>query len=146
MLTLVRLRQMPKLTLYRGTVFLAYLLLSLVYQTVNGQYKLKILPVDQVPVQRVAIETNFRNKAACDQYIINLPALLKSKGFPTASIDSIEEDSLATTLHVYFGNRLRLGQIYTNPSDKELLENAGWTDNQLRNQPLTTDKLNQLQR
>jgi outer membrane protein assembly factor BamA len=136
---------MPKLTLYQGTVFLAYLLLSLVYQTVNGQYKLKILPVDQPPAQEVAIETNFRNKAACDQYIINLPALLKSKGFPTASIDSIEEDSLSTILHIYFGNRLRLGQIYTDSSDKELLENAGWTTNQLRDQPLTTDKLNQLQ-
>src|SRR5688500_231638 len=121
MLTLVRLRQMPKLTLYRGTVFLAYLLLSLVYQTVNGQYKLKILPVDSPPPQEVAVESNFRNKAACDQYITNLPALLQSKGFPTASIDSIEQDSASAVLHVYFGNRLRLGQIYTNPSDKDLL-------------------------
>ena len=145
MLTLVRLRQMPKLTLYRGTVFLAYLLLSLVYQTVNGQYKLKILPVDSAPIQEIAVESNFRNKAACDQYIINLPALLHSKGFPTASIDSVEQDSASTVLHVYFGNRFRLGQIFISPSDKELLESAGWRNNQLNNQPLTSDKLNELQ-
>ena len=136
---------MPKLTLYRGTVFLAYLLLSLVYQTVNGQYKLKILPVDSAPVQEIAVESNFRNKAACDQYITNLPALLQSKGFPTASIDSVERDSAFTVLHVYFGNRFRLGQIYTSPSDKELLESAGWHNGQLNNQPLTSDKLNALQ-
>ena len=109
MLTLVRLRQMPKLTLYRGTVFLAYLLLSLVYQTANGQYKLKIVPVDREldEVKEIAVETNFRNKAACDQYIINLPALLQSKGFPPASIDCVIEDSLATVLHTYFGNRFK---------------------------------------
>src|SRR5687767_8586426 len=147
MLTLVRLIQMPKLTLYRGTAFLAFLVLSLVYQTAAGQYKLKIKPVDRAlnTIQEIPVESNFRNKAACDQYITNLPDLLQSKGFPTASIDSVEEDSLSTVLHIYFGKRLRLGQLSTTPEIKQLLEASGWRPNEWDNRPLTMDKLQQVQ-
>jgi outer membrane protein assembly factor BamA len=147
MLTLVRLTQMPKLTLYRGTAFLGFLVLSLVYQTGAGQYKLKIQPVDRMlsSVQEIPVESSFRNKAACDHYINNLPVLLQSKGFPTASIDSLEEDSLSTILHVYFGKRLRLGELSTSEEVRHLLELSGWRGTGWNNQPLTIDKLQQVQ-
>jgi outer membrane protein assembly factor BamA len=147
MLTLVRLRQMPKLTLYRGTAFFAFLVLSLVYQKSVGQYKLKIRPVDRVlsSVQEIPVEADFRNKAACDHYINNLPALLQSKGFPTASIDSLEADSLSTIVHVYFGKRFRLGHLSTSTEVKQLLEALGWRSNEWNNQALSVNKLQQVQ-
>ena len=137
---------MPKLTLYSGSQVLAILLLSLVYQTVTGQYKLKVIPVDtNKPEQQAGIQTEFKTKMACAQYISNLPSLLQSRGFATASIDSVQEDSMSTILHIFFGRRLTVGHINTAAVDRQLLEASGWKQQNPDGKPLTPEKLQALQ-
>ena len=39
--------------------------------------------------EKAAIQTDFNNKAECDQYIVKLIPSLQTKGFISASLDSI---------------------------------------------------------
>src|SRR5213596_3167172 len=57
-----------------------------------SQYRLSINVLDNDStfiIKTVRLQTSFRNRAACAAYIDNLPASLRAKGYPVASIDSI---------------------------------------------------------
>ena len=51
------------------------------------------------------LQTSFSDVIACNTYINNLPALLSSKGYPTASVDSVwsNENNTATNINLFLG-------------------------------------------
>ncbi len=74
----------------------------------NVTYQLRIHYVDKDSAfnsQPLKIQTEFTNKALCSNYILSLPTVLSSKGYPTASVDSIFEKENFTTIHLFLGKQ-----------------------------------------
>jgi len=71
-------------------------------------YQLHILLVDKdssFDLQPLKLQAGFTDRTLCNAYIQSLPALLSSKGYPTASVDSIFEKGNSTTIHLFLGKR-----------------------------------------
>src|ERR1044071_2304786 len=62
-----------------------------------AQYRLHIKPIDKDSVfiyTTLRLQSSFKNADLAGEYLANLPALLQSKGYPAASVDSVFNDSL----------------------------------------------------
>src|SRR6476661_6435806 len=100
---------MAKLTVYHKISGLLLVALILTISS-NGQYKLQFRPVDRDSLflkETLKLQSNFSLKQYCISYVNKLPSLLKTKGYPNASIDSIAFDSLAAICVLYVGEPLR---------------------------------------
>lgn len=86
---------------------------------------------------------DFNNMNLCLDYVNKLPALLQSKGFISASVDSLFFDTVAASAWVYTGQVYQWINLATDSADKSLLSNAGWNPRNFRNKPLDFDKLQQ---
>ncbi len=126
----MRFERMAKLRLY---VFTPLLLLVSI-QPAYPQYALHVRLSSADSVLKTAslgIPVNFKDRAACTEYIYKLTAILRNKGFTAASIDSVQLDSAAAFLQVYIGERFTLSLIRTRQSDAALLNGAGWDSKKL---------------
>ena len=71
----------------------------------------------------------FSNKFLCKQYIERLPALLQSKGYIGASVDSIKEDSAAIKCILFLGNKYSWKKVSYDPSLLNILPAIGISNN-----------------
>jgi outer membrane protein assembly factor BamA len=55
-----------------------------------------------------------------------LPALLRSKGYPAASVDSVNYYPFSATIHLYIGEPLTWTRLNTDSADKKLLDQVSW--------------------
>ena len=140
---------MTKVAVYqymcRKGLFVVLLLLPFI---LSAQYKLRIIPVDKDSLfirKQLRLETDFRNGAACMDYISGLPKLLLSKGYPSASVDSVYYDSLFATLHLYTGEPLKWTKLNTDSVDKKILEQLNWTRKLSGSKPIDFQEVQNLQ-
>ncbi len=107
----------------------AFMLLLVVCCTAEAQYQLRIVPVDRDTVfvkDTLKLQTNFRNRTACTEYIVKLPGLLQSRGYASASVDSVRYDSTEAAIHLYTGEQLHWARLNTDSVDRKLLDIVGW--------------------
>lgn len=119
-------------------------ILLLFSNLLQAQYQLKIIPVDKDSVYLVksSLKTFFKNREDCAVYIYNLPGMLKSKGYPAASIDSVYFDSTIAIVQLFQGPAFKLSSINAREPDKKILEQSGWDVDKLNN---TTFQLEELE-
>lgn len=103
----------------------------------SGQniYKLKTIPVDKDTSflqQVLQIRNNFENVNECNLYINQLIPSLQSKGFISASIDSIISDSAQTTISLFTGEQYKWQVMSANEESRKWLSKVGWTTDQLQ--------------
>ncbi|MFN2456945.1 MAG: POTRA domain-containing protein [Chitinophagaceae bacterium] len=98
-----------------------------VYYTIADSVNLK----DKIELQTVFAA---RNNAA--EYIAKLPTLLQSRGYVTASVDTVKYDSLFATVHLYLGKPYKWTKIKTASADKEILEAVKWNEKEFFNSAL----------
>lgn len=112
-----------------------------------SQYKLVIIPVDKdsIFLSKTGLQTSFKSRDACVAYINDLPTTLQSKGYPAASIDSVQLDSAFAIIQLFFGESFKLAYVNTAGIDKKLLEQSGWNERIFRNKPLNIQQLMQFQ-
>lgn len=118
---------MAKLTVYHKISGLLLVALILTISS-KGQYKLAFRPVDRDSLflkEILKLQSNFSLRQYCVTYVNKLPALLKTKGFPNASIDSVAFDSLQATCVLYVGDPLRHSSLNTDSIDRSVLTQAG---------------------
>jgi len=96
-------------------------------------------------VEQLGLQKSFSNSAEAYSYIVKLPVLLASKGYPVASADSIWE--LNNELHVdlYPGTKYNLVQLQVNNIEQAALEAGGYIEKNYRNKPLDISQLQLLQ-
>ena len=131
---------MTKLRLYSCIMALIWMLCAC---RGYAQYQLKVLPVDKDSAfldKNLGLLGDFKSKSACINYVYDLPALLKSKGYLTASVDSIHSDSTKTFVQIYFGSTFKWAYINTKKIDPELLNNGNWNDRNFSNKPLNFEQ------
>src|SRR5689334_20931275 len=78
-----------------------------------AQYTLQIKSVDKDSafIPSLRLSTDFKNESLCKAYIDGLPALLQSKGYPAASVDSVLYDRNEASLYLYVGDSFQWGHM-----------------------------------
>ena len=126
---------------------LVFSLLS-IYTSAQTKYQLNIHGVDKDSAQLVkelGIQTEFISRFACTDYITKLPGLLQAKGYVTASIDSLQYDSLAARMILFAGNRYLWAQLDTKNIEPALLDAIGWRKTLFLDKPMDFVQVQQWQ-
>jgi outer membrane protein assembly factor BamA len=113
--------------------FLISVLLVLTQSAVFGQepYRVHYMGVDVdsvILLEKTGVSTSFPSRMEATAYLAKLGSLLQSKGFITASVDSVHLDSLWAQVYLFLGEAYQWARIRTLPKDEALLQ-------QLRIQP-----------
>jgi len=90
-------------------------------------YTLQIKLVDKdssFKPELLKLQTGFADKASCNSYINGLPTLLSSKGYPTASVDSVFENQAATTIHLFLGKQYQWIKLMPDGIEKAAVEES----------------------
>ncbi len=117
---------------------LVFLLLS-IYTTAQDKYKLYIRGVDKDAAQLVSglgLQTEFTSRFICTDYISKLSGLLQSKGYVTASIDSLQYDSVAAHMVLFAGERYLWAKLNTQNVEPALLDAVGLRERLFINKPM----------
>jgi outer membrane protein assembly factor BamA len=109
----------------------------------QAQFRLKIQPVDKDAafVESLRLDTNFRSNAECLVYINKLPALLQSKGYPAASVDTVYNDSQGMVCALYIGESFHWLRLNVDSVDKKLLEAINWNNRTFNKRPLSLEQV-----
>jgi outer membrane protein assembly factor BamA len=113
-----------------GAWVLFSLILCLLFTNASAQFILQVHPVDKDPsfVHSLKLQSSFRSKDQLTKYIDQLPGILQSKGYATASIDSVSLDSNITRLTMFFGSQYRWDSLRIGEDDKKVLESLLFTN------------------
>ncbi|MEJ7827524.1 MAG: hypothetical protein WKF91_04995, partial [Segetibacter sp.] len=98
----------------------------------QNNYRLSIHPVDKDSAyiaQNLALQTTFDNKDRCNEYVSKLPLLLQSKGYISASVDSIVTVDNQTIIHLFIGQNYGFINLHLPGGNESLLQQAGWKYN-----------------
>jgi len=130
----------------RRIPMLILLMIFLFSSTVYSQKKYNVLYVlsgkdSSYNIQQLDLKTVFENKEAAEIFINKLSQVLFSKGFPTASVDSIFYDSTQATAKIYLGQKYKWAKISTDSIDKNILDIIGWGENQFENKPMNFSEI-----
>ena len=111
-------------------------------------YQLQIQYVDKdnsFNAQPLKLQTAFASKAACSEYINGLPTLLSSKGYPTASVDSVFERETATTIHLYLGKQYQWIKLTPDGIEKAAMDESGFREKDYSGKLLNIQQLVSMQ-
>jgi outer membrane protein assembly factor BamA len=92
----------------------------------------------------IGLQSDFATRLACMDYVNKLPAVLQSKGYVTASLDSVFFDTTNARLVLFLGRRYKWAKINTSSVDQEMLAASGWNEKSFTNKPMDLEKVNQV--
>jgi outer membrane protein assembly factor BamA len=85
--------------------------------------------VDSSRLQQYAgLQSAFPSRLEASLYVNNLSSLLQSKGYITASLDSLQLDSVSGRVVIYLGDQYKWARLSTSPANLTILEAAHWND------------------
>jgi outer membrane protein assembly factor BamA len=112
------------------------------------QYTLRIQYVNKDSAFNPAtlqLQTNFPSQLPCLQYVDKLTPLLRSKGYPTVSVDSIYTDTSYTAIQLYLGKQYQWVQLRPDSIEKEVLDQGGFFEKDFSGKPLNISLLKGMQ-
>ena len=126
--------------LFSGFIITAALLSTVFAQPSSGsQYSLHIKYVDKdssFAAPQLGLTTVFANQLQCMDYINRLPALLHTKGYIAASVDTAFFDSTFATANIFLGKKQNWVQLSTDSIDKKALDESGFFSKNFINKPV----------
>lgn len=125
----------------------ALLLLQILLVTAQSNHQLTIIPVDSTAglSQSLQLQTGFATKDDCNIYIDQLIPSLHSKGYITASIDSMVQDTAATRIWLFTGGLYKWASVWADGISKNWLSKTGWAENSYRQKNFDPGKVAELQ-
>ena len=122
-------KRTTKLRLSGASVLFA-VILCLVFTNASAQYILQVHPVDKDStfIHSLKIQASFKSKDQLHKYIDQLPAMLQSKGYATASIDSVMLDSNVARITIYLGDQYRWDSLRIADDDRKVFESLMFTN------------------
>jgi outer membrane protein assembly factor BamA len=148
---------MNKLKIYLNKYYLVAILCNCIFvlnassqqttDTIN-KFKLNILLVDKdttFDLQGLKLQTAFINQLQCNIYISSIPTLLSSKGYPTASVDSVWGDTLSAGIHLFLGKQYKWIKLLPDSIDKKAIDESGYFEKNFTNKLLNTEQLQKIQ-
>ncbi|TMI78509.1 MAG: hypothetical protein E6H10_16970 [Bacteroidetes bacterium] len=108
--------------------------------TVDAQDKydltIRATDKDSAFVTAIALQNKFSSRAACVDYVNKLPSILQSKGYVTASLDSLHYDSVSARAVIFFGEAYHWAEINTDQVDPSLLTAVDWRAKNFPGKPM----------
>lgn len=86
-------------------------------------------PADFI-IHSLQLKQDFVSFSECREYTSNLLSLLQSKGYVTASIDSLRFDSAKAVMNLFAGDLYNWKSLDTKKTEPGLLEAVGWNEKQ----------------
>ena len=120
-------------------VFLFILLLLHEFVSAQNKYELNIRAIDKDSaflMNEVGLQNSFSSRTACIDYINKLPSFLQSKGYATASIDSLAYDSTAAHVVLFLGEVYHWAQLNASHANTSLLNAVGWKEKNFPGKPI----------
>jgi len=115
-------------------------------QSNDTTYKLIINYVDKnATAATLALQNSFNSKFECDDYVSKLILLLNTKGYPTASIDSIFQTTTRTTIQLFLGKKYLWIKLVPTDIDKRALELSDFKEKNFFNKPIIMQQLQKVQ-
>ena len=114
----------------------------------DAQYQLRINYVDKdtsFHPPALKLQTSFANRMLCADYINKLPAQLNTKGYLSASVDSVHYDTSFASIQLYLGIQQHWAQLRVDSVDKIALDATGFTTNDFKNEPVNMLQLQSLE-
>jgi len=111
-------------------------------------YQLHILLVDKdssFDLQPLKLQAGFTDRTLCNAYVQSLPAFLSSKGYPTASVDSIFEGENSTTIHLFLGKRYQWIKLTPDGIEKAAMDESRFREKDYAGKLLNIQQLLTLQ-
>ncbi len=96
-------------------------------------------------IPSLGIQTGFATEIDAVSYINKLPALVISKGYPVASVDSFWRHNDSFHIALYTGQQFNWVQLSTNNIDKQALDAAGFSQRNFSSKPLNIAQVQNLQ-
>ncbi|MEP6683564.1 MAG: hypothetical protein ABJA35_09900 [Parafilimonas sp.] len=138
---------MAKLIQYRVYIFqllLFCILFDCAYAQTNCKLIIHPVSADSANIASLNIQTNFDSKTSCIQYVNSLPGLLIIKGYASASVDSLWEDSSSVSIKLFTGEKYLWQKLSVDDSDYTLLNSLGYHSENFSKQNFSSVKLEQL--
>lgn len=95
--------------------------------------------------QLLKLQTVFADRNLCTNYIQNLPTLLSSKGYPTASVDSILPDENFTVIYLFLGKQYQWVKLTPAGIEKAAMEESRFKEKDYMGKILNIPQLLALQ-
>ena len=113
---------------------------SLLAQT---KYELNIRAIDKdsTILNTIGLQNSFASRTSCVEYVNKLPSILQSKGYISASMDTLNYDSTSAQLVLFFGETYRWAQINTDHVNPSILNAVGWRTKTFPNKPMDFNQL-----
>jgi len=120
---------------------LSFLFISLLPVSVFAQnrYELDVRTIDKDSsflINAIGLQNTFTSQAACTDYINKLPSLLQSKGYVTASLDTVVYDSASALVVLFLGEAYHWARLNTDHVDASLLNAVGWREKNFPGKPM----------
>lgn len=109
----------------------------------QDKYELSIRIVDQdsAVFNTIGLQNSFDSRASCTDYVNKLPSFLQSKGYVTASIDSLAYDSSSARVAIFLGEAYHWTEINTDRVNPSLLNAIGWRQKNFPGKPIDFSQL-----
>ncbi len=116
---------------------------------VSAQHQLKINLIDKdssFNLPSLKLQTSFVDAVSCAVYINTIPALLSSKGYPTASIDSFWVIDKITTVDLFLGKQYHwIKLLPDNAIEKKAMDESGFIEKNFNGKVINIAQLQQVQ-
>ena len=114
--------------------------------TANYQLHLQFIDKDKsFDPAPLKLQTGFANKALCTAYINALPALLGTRGYPTASVDSITEKENYIAIKLFLGKQYRWIKLTPGNIEKKAIDESGFMERNFSGKLLNMQQLQAVQ-
>jgi outer membrane protein assembly factor BamA len=87
------------------------------------------------------LQTAFNNISLCSDYVSHLGETLFGKGYPAASIDSVNFDSTSARIILFLGPQYKWAELNTDSVEKRALDQSGWNEKQFKNKKIDLNEL-----
>jgi outer membrane protein assembly factor BamA len=129
---------MAKLTRYTVVGVISVLMCVVLFGKALGQnnYQLIVKAIDKDRVFTTAspaIKTTFLNASDCSKYLDQLPSLLQSQGYISASIDSVDVVDNQTVIYLFTGEQYKSLELNVQHTNKNFLRQMGWDETASKN-------------
>lgn len=95
--------------------------------------------------QPLKLKYEFANTLSCYDYINGLPGLLGTKGYPTASVDSISESGSVITIKLFLGKQYSWIKLSPDNIEKRAIDESGYNEKNFKGKLLNIKQLQTVQ-
>lgn len=133
---------------FRLQISVLVLFLLTIPSLAQKRYDLHMKGVDKdsaTIVSATGLQTRFASRTELEEYLNKLPGYLQSKGYVTASIDSLHYNIESARIVLFIGELYRWAQLDAKYIELSLLAAIGWREKMFEDKPLDFSQVQSVQ-